>query len=286
MTNKNFEGDKELSNRLLQTHINAVKSYEIDHIPSLIQIYGIKSEKINIADIINESAAPLKVLLPDDEYEFLQNYDIPNITRDGKSISTLAIPIEYIENEENLTADEISKIFNKLLITLISKFDSVLLSLVQTKMKFALSSTKVLKDSDKLSNGLIIRAETPYKKLTNIYYTNEDNEVKIHENIPEDAIVNKTFSNMGVFNIKKNKEARQLTSIWSKLGIQKEYFGWIKDIIKESKQQSKSQTSMINEIIGDIKHTEFGETTEDINISEYEKKLFLAGKVFEQQLQK
>lgn len=70
-------------------------------------------------------------------------------------------------------------------------------------------------------------------------------------------------------------------SIWDRFNIPKKSLSWLNDIIKEGIINNNKKTDVIVNAINKLRQEEYGDESLLTDVSDYEIKLFLVGKLFE-----
>ncbi len=157
------------------------------------------------------------------------------------------------------------------------------------------SEIKNISQKDFNTEAILYIIQKENKSDRKIIYIDSDNSVK--ELTDKDTII-LPLNEKDIPNLKKYfKRDTMLTTtpenkktIWDSLSIKRSEFDWISDIIEESKTKKRSVSETILIIVKTIRNLEFdieeNSQAGKSDVSSYELKLFLAGKVFEELIKK
>ena len=155
------------------------------------------------------------------------------------------------------------------------------------KSAFASGDTDAVKNN--MSMGVVMYMETPTKKEKEVIFK-LGKHIYLASQFNKDILkVEGNEQNFGVYNNKQTMEDIKVKkqTLWETLGVEKEYFDFMDEILKESKSEKIGLSDTIKKVIIKLRDVELGGgTSTGKKISPYEMKLFLAGKIFEEKLKK
>jgi hypothetical protein len=161
------------------------------------------------------------------------------------------------------------------------------------EIKEAIKDHNIKKLKKLSTHGIFILTETINKREKEILFKKGNKVLKASDYNSSMASVNQEDYEFGLYN-KTNKKTKmeekvsiKKQTMWDTLGVQKEYFDFMDDIIKNSKDNKVGLSETMKKVILYVRDSELGDGSSTGNkISQYELKLFLAGKVFEEKIKK
>lgn len=185
-----------------------------------------------------------------------------------------------------------------------SEFEKIEIVVFQTRVKMLMADLDMIHKidditapelSDKIEEGIVIMWEFEDEKKKEVLFKRKTEVFKASEINAELVRMDGTDPQFGIYingNSKTNEhmsekiKVKQKT-IWDSLGIEENYFDFIDDIINDAKSNKANLSDTMKKIIIGIREKEYGVfNPSEHKITEYELKVFLAGKQFESKLNK
>lgn len=140
---------------------------------------------------------------------------------------------------------------------------------------------------NKHQQGAVLFFETPTKKEKEVIFKLGE-KVFVASEFNKDLLeVEGNGPELGIYKQNIDMEKIQVTkkTLWETINIKKESFDFIDSILKEAKESKKGLSDVMRQTILSVRDKEYGEGhSTGTNISDYEMKLFLAGKIFEEKI--